>query len=149
MSDTTLHEKVIDYLQDAHAMEENVLKMLDSMISTTNDAEIVGRLRLHRMETERHEQLLRDRLVALGTKRSLTADVASMAAAMLKGVADQVRSDRPGKNARDGFITECTEIAAYELLERLAERAGDPVTAEIAREIRHDEEEMAHWIAQR
>jgi ferritin-like metal-binding protein YciE len=70
-----------------------------------------------------------------------------MAGAMLKGTVDMARGDKPGKNARDGFITEHTEITAYELLARLAMRAGDHETARVAREIRHEEEEMAEWIA--
>jgi hypothetical protein len=41
------------------------------------------------------------------------------------------------------------EIAAYELLERTAERAGDDETARVARYIRFDEKEMAGWIAGR
>ena len=147
MADTSLQQKLVDYIEDAHAMEQNVLQMLDSMIATTTDDEIVQALEHHKMETERHEQLLRHRLQALGREPSVRKQVQTIGAALAKGLADQVRGDKAGKNARDGFITEHMEIASYELLERLAQRAGDEETAEIARKNRADEEAMAQKIA--
>jgi ferritin-like metal-binding protein YciE len=149
MAEGTLHEKLLDYIEDAHAMEQNVLQMLNSMIATTHDDEILHELEHHKTETERHEQLLRERLQALGRDTSIRKEVQSLAGALLKGASDQVRGDKPGKNARDGFVTEHMEIATYELLERLAERAGDEETAEIARKNRADEEAMAQKIASR
>ena len=149
MAEGNLQQKVIDYIEDAHAMEQNVLQMLDSMIATTRDDEIVQELEHHKMESERHEQLLRERLQALGRDVSLRKETQSIGAALLKGVADQVRGDKAGKNARDAFVSENLEIASYELLERLATRAGDEETAEIARKNRADEEAMAQKIASR
>ena len=146
MTDSKLQQKLVDYVEDAHAMEQNVSRMLDSMITTTDDAEITEMLKHHQQETERHEQRLRERLDALGAGPSTRKQAQSIATALMKGAADQVRGDQAGKNARDGFTTEHMEIAAYQLLERLAERAGDPETAEVARQNRADDEAMAQKI---
>src|SRR5215211_1226106 len=146
MADDNLQQKLVDYVEDAHAMEQNVSRMLDSMISTTDDLEIKEMLRHHKQETEEHEQRLRERLDALGAGTSTTKEAGAVGAALLKGVGDMARTDKPGKNARDGYTTEHMEIAAYQLLERLAERAGDEQTAEVARENRADEEAMARKI---
>jgi ferritin-like metal-binding protein YciE len=144
-----LRSKLVEYVQNVHAMEQNVLLMLDSMIVTTRDADIVEMLREHKAETRRQERVLHERLKALGGFGLTSAgkDIAAIAAAQAKGVADLWRADKAARNARDAFVTEHLEIAAYELLERLAERAGDPETAEIARTNRAEEEAMAERIA--
>jgi ferritin-like metal-binding protein YciE len=147
VAQTKLDTKLGDYVEDAHAMESNVLQMLDSMIATTDDQQILRELEQHRKQTERHQERLRGRLEALGRDTSTRKEAQTLAGALLKGVTDRVRGDKPGKNARDGFITEHMEIAAYELLERLAERAGDDKTAQVARQNRRDEESMAKKIA--
>jgi ferritin-like metal-binding protein YciE len=141
-----LREKLTDYLEDAHAMEQSVLRSLDSMISTTEDPEISDMLRHHKEVTERHERLLRERLDSLGEDTSTPKEAQTVAAALLKGVADRARTDKPVKNARDAYVTEHMEIACYQILERLAERAGDQETADVARRNRADEEEMAAKI---
>ncbi len=146
MADDKLQQKLIDYIEDAHAMEQNVSTMLDSMISTTDDPELTDILRHHKEETERHEQRLAERLEALGAGTSTRKQAQTIATALMKGAADQVRGDQAGKNARDGFTTEHMEIAAYQLLERLAVKAGDQETAEVARQNRAEEEEMARKI---
>ena len=145
-----LRAKLVDYVQNAHAMEQNVLLMLDSLILTTKDQELVEMFRVHKEETRRQEQRLRERRKALGGLGLVSAgkDLTAIAAAQAKGLADLWRTDKPVQNARDAFVTEHLEIAAYEILERLAERAGDDETAGIARENRAEEEAMARRIAE-
>jgi ferritin-like metal-binding protein YciE len=125
MPDDKLQQKLVDYVQDVHAMEQNVSTMLTSMISTTDDPQITEMLKHHKEETEEHERRLRERLDAMGGGTSTTKAVGGIGAALFKGVGDMARTDKPGKNARDSFMTEHMEIAAYQLLERLAKRAGD------------------------
>jgi ferritin-like metal-binding protein YciE len=148
MADEKLRQKLVDYLEDAHAMERSVSAMLDSMISTTDDPELTEVLRHHKEETEEHERRLSERLDALGAGTSARKQAQTLATALMKGATDQVRGDQASKNARDGYATEHMEIAAYQLLERLAERAGDTETAEVARRNRADDEAMARKIDQ-
>lgn len=144
-----LRRKLVEYVQNVHAMEQNILLMLDSIILTTEDPELTAMFRAHKEETRRQERRLNERLKSLGGLglASTGKDLAAIASAQAKGVADLWRADKAVRNARDAFVTEHLEIAAYEVLERLAERAGDPVTAEVARENRAEEEAMARRIA--
>ncbi len=146
MADDKLQQKLADYVEDAHAMEQNDLKMIDSMISTTDDPEVRQMLQNHKRETEEHERRMRERLEAMGRGTSARKQAQAVGAALLKGVGDAARGDKAGKNARDGYTAEHLEIAAYQLLERLAEKAGDTETAEAARRNKADEEEMARRI---
>jgi ferritin-like metal-binding protein YciE len=66
MADDKLQQKLADYVEDAHAMEQNDLKMIDSIISTTDDPQMKEMLQNHKRETEEHERRLRERLDALG-----------------------------------------------------------------------------------
>jgi ferritin-like metal-binding protein YciE len=56
-------------------------------------------------------------------------------------------ADTPGRLARDGYVQEHTEVAAYELLCRVAERAGDSETAQVGRRILENERQTADKIA--
>jgi ferritin-like metal-binding protein YciE len=121
--------------------------MLDGMIETTDDAEIRQELEHHRSETEEHAQRMRGRLEAHGASPSMVKEAGGILGAFAKGVVDMARSEQAGRNARDGFATEHMEIASYQLLERIAGRAGDEETAEAARLNRKDEEAMAEKIS--
>ena len=108
---------------------------LDSLILNTRDHELSAMFRHHKEETRRQQKRLRERRVALGRRMGLSAaskDLAAIAFAQVKGVGDVLRADKAVQNARDAFVTERTEIAAYELLEQLAQRAGDAETALLA-----------------
>jgi ferritin-like metal-binding protein YciE len=146
-----LRRKLADYVEYVHALEQNVSLQLDSLILNTRDRELAEMFRRHKEETRRQQERLRRRRAALGRGAGLSSaskDLVAIAAAQLKGVGDVLRADKTIQNARDAFVTEHTEIAAYELLERLAERAGDPETAGVARENRAEEQAMAARIAE-
>jgi ferritin-like metal-binding protein YciE len=147
MATNDLKSLLIKHIQDAHAMEQNVNHMLTSMIVSTNDEEIKKGLEAHKEETRIQAERLTQRLEAHGASVSPIREAGAVLGALQKGIVDQIRPEKAGKNARDAFVTEHLEIAAYELLERLAVRAGDEETAQVARQNRAEEEEMARLIA--
>ena len=145
----TLKGQLTKYIDEAIAMEQDVLRMLDSMIGTTDDDEIRDELRQHKLDTERQSDRLTRRLEAHGASPSAVREAGGTLGALVKGAADVVRSEQVARNARDAYATEHLEVAAYQLLERVAERAGDAETAEVARENRAEEEQMAKRIEAR
>jgi len=146
MPENDIRDKLASYISDAVALEENVEQMLTGMISTTDDPTMRSALEHHKEETQHQQERLRGRLEAYGESASAVKGMAAKAGAAMKGMLDMGRGDKAGKNARDGYATEHLEIAAYQLLERVAIRAGDQETAAVARENRAEEEAMARFI---
>jgi ferritin-like metal-binding protein YciE len=147
MTDKDIHDKLVSYIRDAHAMEKNVEQMLNAMIVTTQDDVLRSRLESHKGETEHHAQRLAQRLEALGENTSTSKDMGAIVGSLAGGLQEIVRADKAAKNARDGFVTENLEIAAYELLERLAVRDGDHETAQVARRNKREEEAMREFFS--
>lgn len=142
-----VEEKLVKHIDEAYAMEQNVLRMLDGMISSTEDAEMRSELEQHKRVTEQQAERLEKRLEAHDAAPSVIKEAGGILGALMKGAVDMARSDKAGRNARDGFATEHMEIASYELLERVAKRAGDSETAAVARQNRNEEREMARKIS--
>jgi len=146
MASEQLKDQLVKHIDEALAMEQNVLRMLDGMIQTTDDEEIRSELRQHKLETEEHAERLEKRLAAHEASPSTAREAVGIMNALMKGVVDMIRQEKAGRNARDGYAAEHLEIASYQLLERVARAAGDEETAEVARQNRSDEEKMAKKI---
>jgi ferritin-like metal-binding protein YciE len=121
--------------------------MLEALARTTDDPELKNLFERHHEETERQAERLRERLEAHDSSPSMIREAGGILGATMKGIVDVARPDDVARNARDAFASEQLEIASYELLERVAHRAGDEATAEVARQNRQEEEEMARRIA--
>lgn len=142
-----LDDKLVQYIDEAYAMEQQVLRLLDSMIGSTADPQMKRTLERHRKQTEKQAERLEACLREHGASPSKVKQAGGLIGAVMKSVMDMARGDKAGRNARDGFATEHMEIAAYELLERVAKLAGDKATAAVARQNREEEEAMARAIA--
>lgn len=143
-----LKDQLIKHIDEAHAMEHNVLRLLDGMISTTDDPEILDALEHHKLQTQQHADRMAQRLEAHDAAPSTVKQIGGVLGALAKVPLDFVRGEKAGRNARDGYATEHLEIASYELLRRIAEKAGDEETARAAQEIIAEEASMAQLIAE-
>jgi ferritin-like metal-binding protein YciE len=148
--DQKLHDKLADYVQDAHTLEKAIVKNLDSMRGTLEDPTLDGLLERHRKVIRTHVQRLELRLEDLGRGSSVRKQLEGLAAELMKSVSDVLRTDASGKVGRDAYVMAQTEVAAYELLRRLAAEAGDAETKDVAelhlKESRAFADEVAeHW----
>jgi ferritin-like metal-binding protein YciE len=143
-----MHAQLVKHLDEAISMEENVKRMLDGAIELFDDPQVIDLLEHHRVETEEQSLRLRRRLEARGASPSMVREAAGIVAALAKLPLDLVRSEKAGRFARDAYATEHLEIASYQLLERIATRAGDLESAEVARQNRAEEEAMAKRLAE-
>src|SRR3954471_14318395 len=143
MAAATLDDQLVKYLTDAHSIEEQALAQMRSAPDLAEDERLATAFKEHEAETERHERLVRERLAAHDAKPSRVKD--AVMAVGGKGFVLFARSQpgTDGKLATHAISYEHLELASYELLMRVAQRAGDPETADVARAIRDEKSAMA------
>ncbi|HWI95349.1 MAG TPA: DUF892 family protein [Solirubrobacterales bacterium] len=141
-------EQIVKYLADLHSIELQALAQLRAAPKIAGDERLSRAFEEHLVETEDQERRVRERLEALGGKPSKLKDGAGAAGGwgMVAFAASQ--PDTPGKLVMHAFSYEHMELAAYELLKRLAERAGDEETARMAAAIAAEEARMAERLEQ-
>ncbi|MEA2435507.1 MAG: hypothetical protein QOF65_63 [Thermoleophilaceae bacterium] len=146
MAADTLEEQVVKYLTDAHSIEEQALAQMRSAPDLADDPGLAAAFKEHEAETERHEQLVRGRLEAHGAKPSKLKDVVMAVGGKGFVLFARPQPDTDGKLATHAISYEHLELASYELLMRVASRAGDTETADVARTIRDEERRMAERL---
>ncbi len=153
----TDQQKVVQYLDEALAAEQALVRVLQSQIAMTPRGSYRSGLERHLRETRDHAARVGARRDALGHgSNPLTAiagvaqTVVGQALALGKAPFDLVRGsggeEKVLKNAKDACATEGLEIATYTAIERLAQSVGDTETAALAASIRADEEKMLELV---
>jgi ferritin-like metal-binding protein YciE len=146
-------QKIVQYLNEAHATEVGLVRVLQSQIAMTPRGSYRAGLEKHLRETEKHAERVQARLGELASAGNpLLAGIGFMESALAQTLAlwktplDLLRGESGEekilKNAKDACATEALEIATYTALEHLANAVGDETTAELAASIRADEERM-------
>ncbi len=147
----TAADKVLQYLEEIHALEAGLVTTLTAHIAMTPRSEYRDLLERHRYETRTQAQRIEQRLAELGQSDSLlhvvygtAQDVigqgVSLALAPLNLLRGTGGEEKLLKNAKDEASSEALEIASYDALEAVANAVGDSKTAVLAREHRTQEE---------
>ncbi|HJS92918.1 MAG TPA: DUF892 family protein [Solirubrobacteraceae bacterium] len=147
MTPNDLQTQLIKYLTDAHSIERQALIQMKMAPSIAGDPEMAAAFRQHRTETEEHGRLVDERLSALGGSPSKLKDIAGAVTGVGFGLFAKFQPDTPGKLAVHAFSYEHMELAAYDMLARVADRAADAETAQMARRIGEQEGAMAERVA--
>lgn len=145
MSDPREH--LVDWLRDAHAMEQQAEQMLKTQASRIeNYPKMKARVEQHLEETRGQQKLLEDCLERLGSSPSAVKDTMGTMAAMGQGMAGMFASDEIVKGAMASYVFEHMEIASYTALIAAAQQAGDAETQRVCEQILAQEEAMAQWV---
>ena len=138
---------LVAHLRDAHAMEEKSLQTLEAAVAVAGDPQLESLYQGHIAETKRHLELVKERLDAHDSSRSLLKDLAGRLAAVGIGAGLVAQPDTPAKLLAVAYAFENFEIASYEFLKRTADRAGDHDAVEMAEKILVNERQAAEKLA--
>jgi ferritin-like metal-binding protein YciE len=150
-------QKIVQYLNEAHASELGLVRVLQSQSAMTPRGDYRSAVEQHLRETREHARRIETRVreldggdnpvqVVVGAAETVIAQALALGKTpfdLLRGTGGE---EKVLKNARDAAATEALEIATYTSLERLATGVGDERTAQLAASIRADEERMLERI---
>jgi ferritin-like metal-binding protein YciE len=142
-----LGETLDTYLADVHALEGQSRKLLEKSKEMDVPEPLRAAFAHHLEETEGHLRRIEARLDDRGATPSAIKDAMLRLGALNWGVFFASQPDTPAKLAGFAYAVENLEVAAYELLLRVARRAGDEETVSLAESILAEEKTAAKSVA--
>jgi ferritin-like metal-binding protein YciE len=152
-----MNQKLIQYLDEAHATEAGLVRVLQSQIAMTPRGSYRTALERHLRETRDHARRIETRLgeldhgvspihAGIGLAETMLAQALAIGKLPLDLLRGSGGEEKVLKNAKDAAASEALEIATYTAIERLANGLGDDETARLAASIRADEERMLDQV---
>lgn len=145
MSET--REWLVQWLRDAHAMEEQAETMLNGQLSRLESyPELRERINLHVDETKGQAARLRTCLEQLGEDTSTLKDAGGKLLAMAQSLSGVFAGDEVMKGSLASYTFEHMEIASYTILIAAAESLGETEVARACEQNLREEGAMAEWL---
>lgn len=142
-------ETLLAWLNDAHAMEEGLVSILEKQAEGAEDEQelmLAERIRQHCEETRHHAERIAGCIDSLGEKPSATKDYLSKFSAAINGLGMSMMEDAIVKSVHSSYAAEHFEIATYTLLAAAATACEQEDIAKVCDEIKTEEERMAEWL---
>jgi ferritin-like metal-binding protein YciE len=147
MDRDVLESHYMDWLRDAHAMEQQAETMLTAMAGRIESyPDLKRRVEQHLEETREQARLVAECIERRGGDTSPLKDLAGKAMAGMQGMAGMFSSDEIIKGGMLSYAFEHFEMAAYRNLIEAARLVGDRETLAICERILPQEQAMADWL---
>ncbi len=144
---TDARENLLDWLRDAHAMEQQAEQMLKAQAARIeNYPELKARIEEHIQETLGQQQLLEGCLTRLGSSPSALKDTMGKVAAFGQAVGGLTMTDEIVKGSMASYVFEHMEIASYTILIAAAKAQGEDQVVRACEQNLREEIAMAEWL---
>jgi ferritin-like metal-binding protein YciE len=143
----TAEERLMEWLRDAHAAEQQAETMLSGMAQRIkNYPDLKARIEQHIGETQRQAERVRGCIERRGDSTSTIKDTGGKMLGFGQAMSGMFVGDEVMKGSIACCAFEAMEIASYRILIDTARQVGDEETARTCEEILQEEEAMANWL---
>lgn len=142
-------EHLMDWLRDAHAMEEQAELLLQTACDRLGSHPVLkARLQAHHQQTREQARMLSECIHRRGGSTSGGKEVAGRMSAMVQSLSARPASDEVINVVMTCYAFEHYEVATYRVMVAVAEMAQDPPTRHVCEEILRQEEATSGWLAE-
>jgi len=140
-------DNILDWLRDAHAMEQQAEKMLSTFSERLEHyPEFKNRIDSHIQVKKSQQELLKECIEHCGSSPSVIKDLGAKLLGFSQTASGIFVSDEVVKGAMSIYVFEQMEIASYTILGTAAKHIGDARVLAVCEQILPQEIAMAQWL---
>ncbi len=142
-----IKEIILDWLRDAHAMEQQAESMLSSFSDRLEHyPELKQLIDTQVIRTRSQQDLLKDHIEKCGGSVSAIKDLGAKVMGFAQSASGILVGDEVVKGAMSIYVFQQMKIASYTVLKAAAGAIDDPATITLCDEFLPAEIDMAQWL---
>jgi len=143
-----MNEQLIAWLNDAYAMEQGLIPVLQKHASNAQHTmpAAAARMQQHIAETNTHAARVEQCLRVLGATPSTAKSTLSQMLGTVQGITTGISRDAPVRNTLADYSAEQLEVACYRALVTAARQLGHEEIAQLCELNMREDEAMALWF---